>query len=89
MRGGVPGWISRKHRDQVFLSGSAILSDGRELAVRVTNLSRDGCRLETSETLAIGESIQVHVELMRRLRGTVRWSLCGTSGIRFEGAGWT
>ncbi len=78
-----PGWISRNDRDPVSLSGSVRLSDGRELAVSVTDLSRDGCRIETAETLKIGEPITVTAAAVGTVDGTVRWSLFGTAGVRF------
>lgn len=78
-----PGWISRNDRDRVSLDGSVRLADGREVAVSVVDLSRDGCRIESEETLTIGEEIVVSAPAVGTVAGTVRWSLFGTAGVRF------
>lgn len=78
-----PGWLSRNHRDPVLLSGIAVLSDLREVAVRLTNLSPTGCRIESGETLPIGESLTLDVGPLVGVAGMVRWSLNGIAGVRF------
>ena len=54
----MPGWTSRDDREAVRLDGRAVLGDGREIDVRVTDLSRNGCRVESGETLRTGERIR-------------------------------
>ena len=78
-----PGWISRDERDPVSLSGVVRLADGREIAASVTDLSRDGCRIESEETLKIGDVVTVNAAPLGYVEGTVRWSLFGTAGVRF------
>lgn len=84
-----PGWMSRNHRDGVLLAGSAVLSDGRQIGVRLTNLSREGCRIESEETLRIGERLTLDAEPLAGVAGLVRWSLAGKAGVRFEVGDWT
>ena len=79
-----PGWMSRNDRDGVLLAGTAVLSDGRQVVVQLTNLSREGCRIESEETLPIGERLTLHVEPLAGVAGSVRWSLAGKAGVRFE-----
>ena len=85
----LPGWLSRFDRDGVLLHGVATLPDGREIPAQLTNLSKEGCRLETSETLRIGARVKVTAEMLDRVSGTVRWSLLGTAGVRFDYGDWT
>ena len=85
----VPGWIPRNDRDGVLLSGSATLPDGREIPISLTNLSRDGCRVQSDETLGVGEVIRINVEALEGVVGTIRWSLLGTAGVRFDAGDWT
>ncbi len=84
-----PGWISRDDRDAVILRGTAVLSDSREVSVRLTNISREGCRVESGESLRIGERLHLRIEALDGIAAVVRWSLEGTAGLRFEGGDWT
>ena len=84
----LPGWISRADRDPVSLSGNAVLADGREVRISVTDLSRDGCRVECDETLKIGETIRLNVDAVDNVAAVVRWELCGTAGVRFLNPRW-
>lgn len=82
----LPGWISRADREDVRLSGTAVLADGREIAVEITNVSPSGCQVVSDETIGIGESIQLNVPSLEGMAGTIRWSLFGNAGVRFVGA---
>ena len=53
------------------------------VAASVTDLSRDGCRIESEETLKIGDVVTVNAAPLGYVEGTVRWSLFGTAGVRF------
>ena len=85
----LPGWISRNDRDAVLLSGSAELADGRVVDVQLTDLSKEGCRVQSAETLKIGEQITLNVEAIENVVAVVRWELCGTAGLRFVSGDWT
>lgn len=85
----LPGWLSRFDRDRVTLHGIAELPDGRVIPAQLTNLSKEGCRLETDETLKIGGRVKVTMEMFDQVGGTVRWSLLGKSGVRFDCGDWT
>ncbi len=70
------------------LRGSARLSNGREVAIRVTDLSREGCRVESDETLLIGDRITLDAAPLHNVSAIVRWELCGAAGVRFLQRGW-
>lgn len=80
----MPGWISREERRGVLLSGSVELADGRQIAASVTDVSRQGCRVQSDETLRIGDRLILHVAPFDQVAATVRWSLFGTAGVRFD-----
>ena len=84
-----PGWISRDERDQVLLDGSARLADGRVVEIKITDLSREGCRVQSDETLKIGEQVHLSAEAIQDVAAIVHWELCGTAGLRFTGGDWT
>jgi len=72
-----------------MLNGRAVLGDGREVEVRVTDLSREGCRVESGETLRIGERITLSAAPLENVTAVIRWELCGTAGVRFVQGDWT
>jgi len=45
----------------VTLDGRAQLGDGREVEVIVTDLSKEGCQVQSAEMLKIGELITLYV----------------------------
>lgn len=71
------------------MSGSARLGDGREVEIRLTDLSRHGCRVESDETLLIGDLITLNAAPLRDVSAIIRWELCGTAGVRFVSGQWT
>ena len=79
----MPGWTARADRNDVRLSGMALLADGRRIPVEVTNVSRDGCQVLSGETIGIGELIHLNVPSLDDVACTIRWSLLGNAGIRF------
>lgn len=82
-----PGWISRDDRTPTLLVGTAALEDGRTVAVTMSDVSRDGCRLDfDGESLRIGEWVNLEAEGHSAMRGQVRWSLLGSAGVRFAKA---
>jgi hypothetical protein len=81
------GWVSRADREPSQIDGSATRDDGSELAVTLSDFSREGCRLDfDGEALRIGEWIEVQSANRLSMRGQVRWSLLGAAGIRFTGS---
>lgn len=77
------GWIKRNDRRTVEIATHAVLSDGSTVDVRVTNISYDGCRIETGRTLPIGEGLRLALPKLGEIEAQVRWSLLGEAGIQF------
>lgn len=73
----------------VTLNGRALLGNGREVDVCVTDLSKEGCRVSSEETLGIGERITLNVAPLDNVAAIIRWELCGTAGVRFVEGDWT
>ena len=84
----LPGWISRSERESVTMPGRARLGSGREVDIQVTNLSKDGCRIESNETLLIGDLITLNAKPLHEVPAIIRWELCGTAGVRFVQGDW-
>ncbi len=65
------------------------LGNGREVEIKVTDLSKEGCRVESEETLLIGDLITLNAAPLQNVSAIIRWELCGTAGVRFVHGDWT
>ena len=81
-------WIPRADRHAVSLNGLAKLKDGREVPLRVRNLSNSGCMFKTEHTLPIGEVITLILPHGEPLHAHIRWSFLGKSGASFLVTNW-
>ena len=83
-----PGQVKRQPRVRVEHEGVLIDSEGVEIPVKVTDISREGCRLITDGTPMIGEKVRLRVGRAGEVPAQVRWSLGTEAGLRFvEAAG--
>jgi len=55
------------------------------LPVLVTDLTEQGCRISTEETLLIGEQIRLEIPRLGYLNAQIRWAFDGEAGARFSG----
>lgn len=79
-----PGWISRDDRVPTLVEGNARREDGTIVSVTMSDVSREGCRLDyRGEALRIGEWVDLEADGQSAMRGQVRWSLLGSAGVRF------
>lgn len=77
------GWTGRTDRVPVAIEAKVELNDGSKLPVRVSNMSEEGCRVETDHMLRIGERLRISVPRLGVLDAQVRWALPGAAGTRF------
>ena len=68
------------------MRGVIVLGDGRQIAVELTDLSAEGCKVTAAETLAIGTTVGLQVNGFDDATASVRWALNGIAGLRFERA---
>lgn len=73
----------RRARIEVEIDATVQRSDGTRFAVRVSNFSDQGCRIETDRDVRIGERLQIAVPRMGQVKAQVRWALPGAAGTRF------
>ena len=76
-------WVGRRDRHPVAVDAIVQRADGSTSAVKLTNCSNDGCRLESEEQFIIGERLQIAIPRMGQLSAQVRWALPGSAGARF------
>jgi hypothetical protein len=77
------GWIGRKDRDEVAIDAIVQRDDGSQRRVTLSNLSSEGCRIESDGDFRIGERLQIAIPDMGKLNAQVRWALPGSAGARF------
>lgn len=79
------GWIGRKDRDDVAIDAVVHRADGSSESVTLSNLSREGCRIESGGDFRIGEHLKIAIPTMGQRNAQVRWALPGSAGARFLG----
>ena len=78
-----PGFIKRAPRVDTNFDASLTDSDGGKVAIVVTDLSREGCRLEADGSLTIGEHVQIDVPKYGSFPAQIRWALGKEAGAVF------
>ena len=77
------GWIGRKDRFPVAIEAVVHRADGSTTAVRLTDFSEEGCRIEADGHFGIGEQLGIDVPRLGLMEAQVRWALPGSAGARF------
>ena len=77
------GHIKRPPRIDTRIDTVVIDSDGNRISVVVIDMSRDGCRMETSAMLRIGEKVQIEVPKHGTFSAQIRWALGNEAGAVF------
>ena len=78
-----PGFIKRAPRVDTNFEASLTDSDGGKIPVVVTDLSREGCRLEADGSLTIGEHVQIEVPKYGTFPAQIRWAMGHEAGAGF------
>src|SRR6476469_366995 len=76
--------VERSNRRHVSLPASITRQGGKFADVRLLDLSRDGCGIETPVELTPGEPITLSVSGHGSLVTLVRWYKDGHAGLQFE-----
>ena len=78
--GRIPGQVPRRHRIEVAHDATLVLSDGTEHRVTITDVSAGGFRLQTVETMPIGEHVFLRVPRYGDFPAQIRWALGRDAG---------
>ena len=68
------GYLSREPRVAVRYDAVLIEADGCELEVVITDVSRDGFRLETNAELEVGSEVLIRVGKREPVGALIRWT---------------
>ena len=74
----------RSPRRPVTLRGFA-LSETHDADVVVSDLSYEGCRIQSSEKFKKGESVELRMLRVGQVQAEIRWTAKGKAGARFVG----
>jgi len=74
----------RSERRPVLLNGCAVLKDGRYADVLVLNMSYEGCAIECSISLVVGEEIKFAVLRRGAIVAEVQWISGLQAGLKFK-----
>jgi positive regulator of sigma E activity len=77
------GWIGRKDRQPVAVDAVVHRADGTSSAVKLSNISDEGCRIESGGDLRIGEQVEIAIPEYGQLKAQVRWALADSAGAKF------
>ena len=77
------GVIQRAPRVSTHYGAALTDADGGTIDVIVTDISREGCRLETDGSLEIGEQVEIKVERYGSFAAQIRWIAGKQAGARF------
>ncbi|HEU4704236.1 MAG TPA: PilZ domain-containing protein [Sphingomicrobium sp.] len=76
----MPGQVPRGHRVEVAHDAMLVLSDGSEHKVTITDVSSDGFRLHTVDTVPIGDHVFLRVPRYGDFPAQIRWALGREAG---------
>ena len=78
--GRIPGQVPRRHRIAVTHDATLVLADGSEQSVTITDVSSGGFRLQTGQTVPIGEHVFLRVPRYGDFPAQIRWALGTDAG---------
>lgn len=75
-----PGQIKRGPRVSTDLKAVLLRPDGEEIAVLITDISKDGFKLSSETQLMIGERVDLRVPKTGDVPAQIRWALGSEAG---------
>jgi len=75
-----PGQIKRGPRVSTDLKAVLLRPSGEEIAVLITDISKDGFKLSTDTQLMIGERVDLRVPKTGDVPAQIRWALGHDAG---------
>lgn len=78
------GIIKRGPRFDVAYDCAMTDGHGKESQVRITDISRHGCKIVSDKPLKIGEQVVIRIALQGERVARIRWSLGNDAGAAFS-----
>ena len=80
----MPGWTDRDEREAASFAGALLLSTGERIPVMITDISNDGCQVESDERIPIGDIVTLELPGEMSTEASVRWAVSGRAGLQFR-----
>jgi PilZ domain len=76
-------WLERPPRRTARLDAEVLWPDGSSVAVVVSNVSYQGCRLSSNHEFVRGETVRLRLPNRGMIHAQIRWIRNGVVGARF------
>lgn len=76
-------WPDRKDRHDIKVDAVVERTDGTSTHVTLTNVSRQGCRIDSHHDFRIGEHLKIGIPEVGTVKAQVRWALSDSAGLKF------
>ena len=80
----MPGWTDREEREPASFAGALLLSSGERIPVTITDISNDGCQVQSDERIPIGDIVTLELTGEMSTEASVRWAVSGRAGLQFR-----
>lgn len=77
------GWVKRGQRRDVELPAILCREDDSKMAVVVSNISYDGCRIRSAQILQPGDCFTLVLPKLGEIKAQIQWSSPRDAGARF------
>jgi hypothetical protein len=77
------GWIPRNEQVEIEIDAVIHRCDDSKVAVRLVNMSFDGCEINGVDLFEIGERVRIEIDGQGYIEAEMRWASAGRSGARF------
>ena len=82
-----PGWTGKEHRTSVRIvvdwEASVAADKFGSCAVKITDCTSRGCRIETELSVTVGTFVQIAIPNFTEVQGWVAWSIPTAIGVDF------
>ena len=76
-------WIPRNERVEIDVDAVIHRRDGSKVAIRLVNISFEGCELTAVDPFEIGERVRIAIDGQGYIEAEMRWSSGGRAGAKF------
>jgi hypothetical protein len=76
-------WVKRKCRFPVEVDVIIFRDEGRKSTARLTDLSDQGCKIESQIPFCVDERVQIAIPRMGMIKAQIQWTAAGKAGAKF------
>ena len=76
-------WVQRKRRYPVAVEAIVFRDERRKAPVKLTDLSDQGCKIESQSQFRVDERIQIAIPRMGMIEAQIQWIASDKAGAKF------